>query len=163
MSSVSLFETDINSLPEQIQQFLPVKTDSTWFDTYQEMFPESNNRAFVLIQPAKARQLERLQEPINLIQLDHVILDNTKFIFILDQIWTPTNPQQFITDETARRLKLEIKDGKIVNVTRLELGLKFDPINTSTPPSHTNVHKTTKLSKTLVFPLNRYSNVSEKT
>ena len=133
MSSVSLYEADINSLPEKIQQFLPVGENSTWFETYQERFPNADNRAFVLIQPTKARQLEALVEPINLIPVDHMNLDETKFLFIFDQIWTPSEPQQFINDQTARRLRIEVKDGKIENVTRHGLGIRFGSSDTSTP------------------------------
>ena len=128
MSSVSLYEIDINQLPHQIQQHLPVTEGSTWYDTYRTRFPLSDNKVMFIVKAPKARILANLNEPVNLQEAKTLNFQGLEYTFIADPYWIPADPKQRVLDPfTAKRIQITVKENQIEKVEELDLGFNTDP------------------------------------
>ena len=140
MTSVNLYQTDINQLPTQLQKLLPIDPHSTWYDTYRRRFPDSGDKVLFIITAAKARILESLKEPFILENINEIGVGTNKFIFINDPTWIPLPEQRIsIKKDFAKRITIGTRENEITDVIELELGNipdvveKVETLRTSTP------------------------------
>jgi len=141
MPGVSLFLTDINALPDEIQKLLPKEDNENWFETYRKRFPNSRDKVLFIIQPSKARVLNALKQPFSLEQSDdHKILGN-EFTFIVDPHWASNEVQSILNESNTIRLSLGMKENELTEIIPLQLNIKND---TGTDP----------LNSTFLFPSN---------
>ena len=136
MPGVSLYLTDINKLPDEIQKLLPIEQDENWFDTYRRLFPNSEDKALFIILPSKARLLNALKHPFALEASDNHQIRGNEFTFIVDPSWAPDGEQSILNDKNTLRLSLGMKNNELTEVIPLQLNINtnkgMDPLSNST-------------------------------